>query len=110
MMNINFLQILNDELGPKISKLKEERQQFMEYQRVDRELQHCRKIYTAYKYVTALNQSKKANEDLKMIEDRVSEMQQNIKDGERESKIIDEKIQEVTNRKNNVHKNNRPIY
>lgn len=41
--------ILQEEIGPKLIKLKAEREQFVEFQRVERELEHCRKILLAWK-------------------------------------------------------------
>ncbi|XP_058799887.1 structural maintenance of chromosomes protein 2 isoform X2 [Phymastichus coffea] len=92
-------EILRDELGPKIAKLKEERQQYMEYQRVTRELEHCKKIYIAWKYICALRSSEKANEDVAAIKQKVDEKQNNIKKGELEIKNIEETIVEVTNKR-----------
>ena len=46
--------ILEEEITPKLTKLKEERTMYLEYQKVQRELEHFSKLYIAYKFVTAL--------------------------------------------------------
>lgn len=46
-------QILAEEINPTLSKLKEERSMYLEYQKVQRELEHLSKLYIAYKFVTA---------------------------------------------------------
>ncbi|NP_001154943.1 structural maintenance of chromosomes 2 [Nasonia vitripennis] len=92
--------ILKDELGPKIAKLKEERAQYMEYQRVTRELEHCKRIYIAWKYVNALRNSDKANEDVQAIKQKIEDKQKNIKDGEQEIKNIEQLIVEITEKRN----------
>jgi structural maintenance of chromosome 2 len=93
---------LKDELGPKIAKLKEERTQYMEYQRVTRELEHCKRIYIAWKYVNALNNNKKVTEDIKNINIQINENETSIENGEEKLKYIAEKIIEITNRRNTV--------
>lgn len=102
VFNSILLQILRDELGPKIAKLKEERAQYLEYQRVTRELEHCKRIYTAWKYMDALHSSEKANENVQVIKRKIEEKQNSIKDGEQEIKNIEEKVVEITNKRNAV--------
>lgn len=46
-------QILAEEINPTLSKLKEERSMYLEYQKVQRELEHLSKLHIAYKFVTA---------------------------------------------------------
>ncbi|KAJ8670143.1 hypothetical protein QAD02_001402 [Eretmocerus hayati] len=91
--------ILKNELGPKIAKLKEEREQYIQFQRVTRELEHCRRIYIAWKYVDALESSKKANEEVGAVKRKIEEKHQSIKDGEEEMKNIDAKIVEITKKR-----------
>ncbi|XP_014219096.1 structural maintenance of chromosomes protein 2 [Copidosoma floridanum] len=88
--------ILKQELGPKIEKLKQERAQFMEYQRVSRELEQCKKIYVAWKYLNALRSSDKANEDVQVIKRKIEGIQNDVKDGEQEIKNIEAKVVEIT--------------
>ena len=44
-------QILNEEITPTLTKLKEERSTYLEYQKVQREHEHLTKLYIAFKYV-----------------------------------------------------------
>lgn len=48
-----LLQILTEEITPTLGKLKEERSQYLEYQKVQRELEHLTKLYVAYRFVQA---------------------------------------------------------
>jgi len=48
-----WLQILKEEITPTLTKLKEDRSSFLEYQKVIRELEHLNKLYIAYKFVCA---------------------------------------------------------
>ena len=46
-------QILTEEITPTLSKLKEERSQYLEYQKVQRELEHLTKLYVAHRFLQA---------------------------------------------------------
>lgn len=74
----------------------------MEFQRVTRDLEHCKKVYVAWKFINALQSSEKANEDVQKMKQKITDKQQSIQDGEQESKNIDEKIVNITNKKNAV--------
>lgn len=82
--------------------MKEERAQYMEYQRVTRELEHCKKIYIAWKYVDALRNSDKANEDVQAIKQKIEDQLKSIKDGEQEIKDNEQMIVEITKKRNLV--------
>lgn len=47
------IQILNDDINPTMSKLREERSTYLEYQKVNREYEHLSKFCIAFKFVTA---------------------------------------------------------
>ncbi|XP_051153235.1 structural maintenance of chromosomes protein 2 [Leptopilina boulardi] len=81
--------ILKEEIGPKLEKLKQERMQFVEFQRVERELEHCRRIYVAWRYQKALQDSENANENVLKVKKDLENKQKSIKDGEEEVKRIE---------------------
>lgn len=64
--------ILNEEITPTLTKLKEERHTYLEFQKVQRELEHLTKLYTAWKFVEAEELSKNANENLDGIQNQVT--------------------------------------
>ena len=43
--------ILKEDITPTLTKLKEERSSYLEYQKVIRELEHLSKLHIAYKFV-----------------------------------------------------------
>ncbi|THK33140.1 structural maintenance of chromosomes protein 2 [Diachasma alloeum] len=98
--------ILQEEIGPKLRKLKAEREQFAEYQRVERELEHCRKIVLAWKYVSALKSSQEAETSVSEAQAKVQTIKTTIKDGEAEVADIETKIEEMT-AKNQAEKGER---
>lgn len=95
---------MRDELGPKIAKLKEERVQYIEFQRVTRELEHSKRVYVAWKYSEALRKSNQANEEVAAIKQKVEDKQKSIRDGEVEITHIKEKVVEITNKRKAVSK------
>ncbi|XP_014468337.1 PREDICTED: structural maintenance of chromosomes protein 2 isoform X2 [Dinoponera quadriceps] len=93
LKEINY--ILREEIAPKLEKLKEERIQYVEFQRIERELEHSKRIYFAWKYVAALHNSEKAEENVKIVQDNIESKLKAITDGENEIKSIEAKHAEI---------------
>ncbi|XP_016912074.1 structural maintenance of chromosomes protein 2 [Apis cerana] len=91
--------ILKNEIGPRLSKLKEEKIQYVEFQRIERELEHCKRICLAWRYVTALNESQNAEENAQIVRNKIEEKTKSINDGEEELKNIEEEYDEITKKK-----------
>lgn len=56
--------ILKEEINPTLNRLKEERASYMEFQKVNRELEHLNKLYIAYQFVHAEEVKQKSANDL----------------------------------------------
>lgn len=69
--------VLKEDITPTLSKLREERSSYLEYQKIIRELEHLNKLYIAYQFVCAEERKKKSAEEL-------LEMQEVIKKTESE--------------------------
>ncbi|XP_076762636.1 structural maintenance of chromosomes 2 [Xylocopa sonorina] len=91
--------VLKEEIGPKLAKLREEKTQYVEYQRIDRELEHCKRIYLAWKYVTALNESEKAQENVHVIKSKIEERTSSITAGAEELKNIEKELDEIAKKR-----------
>ncbi|XP_066589198.1 structural maintenance of chromosomes protein 2 [Prorops nasuta] len=85
-------EILKEEIGPKITKLKEERTQFVEFQRIERELEHCRRVFLAWQYVNAVESSRKAEENFENAKLQIKLKMQSIASGEEEIQNIENDI------------------
>lgn len=48
-----FFQVLKEDITPTLTKLREERSSYLEYQKIIRELEHLNKLYIAYQFVRA---------------------------------------------------------
>ncbi|XP_074652125.1 structural maintenance of chromosomes protein 2-like [Tubulanus polymorphus] len=56
--------ILREEITPTLTKLKEERSSYLEYQKIVRELEHLQKLYVAYQFMCAEDMKKNTAKDL----------------------------------------------
>lgn len=45
--------MIAQDVGPRLQKLKDDRSQYLEYQKVQREVDHLSRIYIAWKFQTA---------------------------------------------------------
>ncbi|KZC13859.1 PREDICTED: structural maintenance of chromosomes protein 2 [Dufourea novaeangliae] len=87
--------ILKEEIGPRLAKLKEEKMQYVEFQRIERELEHCKRICLAWKYVKAINENQKAEENVQAVKDKINEKTETITNGEKELENIDIEYDEI---------------
>lgn len=85
-----------------MNKLKEERMQYVEFQRIERELEHCKRIYLAWKYVAALNVCQKTEEDVKVVQNNIDSKLESIATGEEEIKDIEDKYANLQKKKEAV--------
>lgn len=90
---------MKEEIGPKLNKLKEERTRYVEFQGIERELEHSKRIYLAWKYVAAFNNSQKTEEDVKIGQNKIDSKLENIAAGEEEIKNIETKYAELLEKK-----------
>ena len=87
--------ILNEEITPTLKKLKEERATYLEYQKVQRELDHLTKLWLAFQFLSAEEAAEKLESDKVKVEQSLEKLAQNIQDGEQQIKEINEKIEEL---------------
>jgi len=93
--------ILAEEINPTLTKLKEERSAYLEYQKIQRELEHLTKLYIAYKFVCAEEASTKSKEDHESLNKKLDEIQDSIKQNEAEVAEIDVAIEELERERDN---------
>ena len=93
--------ILAEEINPTLTKLKEERSAYLEFQKIQRELEHLTKFYLAYKFVCAEEASSKTEEELENLKLKLEEIQITIKEGEGEIAKIEAEITELERQRDN---------
>ncbi|XP_066993531.2 structural maintenance of chromosomes protein 2 [Anabrus simplex] len=88
--------VINEEIAPKIQKLKDEQVHYMEYQKVCRDLERMTKTYIAWKYVTALKSVEQAKAKVEECCAKVEECNNKIIAGQKEAEEIDKRVEELT--------------
>lgn len=87
--------MMNEEITPTLTKLKEERSTYLEYQKIQRELEHLTKLYIAHKFVTAEETSAEAKEGLDAVKQEMEKLTADIKAGEEEMTVVKARIEEL---------------
>lgn len=93
---------MKEVLDPRISKLKEQRSQYLDFQRIERELEHCQRIYIAWKYVSTLENIDNTAEQVRKLKNSVTAKEKSISDGEQEIVDIEHRIVEMQKDKDSV--------
>uniref|UniRef100_A0A1Y1M3E5 Structural maintenance of chromosomes protein n=1 Tax=Photinus pyralis TaxID=7054 RepID=A0A1Y1M3E5_PHOPY len=88
--------IMQEEIGPKLDKLREERAAYLEFQRVERELEHMLGLYQAWQYIASKRNCARAEEALKAGQAHVQQIHDNITDNNQKIKNIESKVEEMT--------------
>ncbi|XP_069125858.1 structural maintenance of chromosomes protein 2-like [Argopecten irradians] len=80
--------VLKEDIAPTLTKLKEERSSYLEYQKIIRELEHLNKLYVAYQFVCAEERRKKSAEDLLQMQESIQTLKERMVE-------IDGKVKEL---------------
>lgn len=70
--------MINEELSPKLQKLKSEREQYLKYQRIERELEHLMGMFQAWQYFEAKRNFVKAEKALENGQKTITEFSDKI--------------------------------
>lgn len=91
----SLFQIIEEEMAPKLEKIREERKAYMEFQLLERELQHLTKIFQAWQYVTSQRHTKNAESALEQGEAELQEMKDNIVKNQEQATQLDAEMAEM---------------
>ncbi len=70
---------MNEEITPTVQKLKSERTTYLEFQKVQRELDHLTKVYLAYQFICAEETAKLSATNLEEVNEKVVAIRNTIK-------------------------------
>nr|CAD7575553.1 unnamed protein product [Timema californicum] len=87
--------VVKEEIAPKLEKMKTERQQVMEYNKIQRELDLLTRLYVAWRYVSAEETAEKAKIQVQQVHDKIAETRQKIVDGATEAEELNKLVQEL---------------
>merc|ERR1711972_1112578 len=93
--------ILAETITPTLTKLKEEKSQYLEYQKVQRELEHLTKLHTAHIFYKAEETSKKAKNDHVELNNKMMATKEEIKTLQRNIVEFEELIVEIQHKRDN---------
>ena len=69
-----------EEITPTLTRLKEERSSYLEYQKVMRELEHLGRLHIAYQFVGAEQMSKSSAEELAKMTEATQKLKDRLKE------------------------------
>ncbi|XP_046750983.1 structural maintenance of chromosomes protein 2 [Diprion similis] len=87
--------VIKEVLEPRLRKLKDQKSQYLEFQRVERELDHCHRIYIAWEYVSTLEKITSTADQVNKVQSVVQAKQKAIDDGAQEIVDIDQRMEEI---------------
>ncbi|KAJ6645604.1 Structural maintenance of chromosomes protein 2 [Pseudolycoriella hygida] len=87
--------VLKEEIEPKLQKLRQERAQYEEFQKIVREIESLTRIYISHKYLQQKEAVRNCENELQNITNFIETSKQAILDNEQESSTIDEECAEI---------------
>lgn len=102
MHGLFALQILNEEITPTLTKLKNERSSYLEYQKIQREFQNLNKLFIAHQFVRAQGLSKRCDADLKKKLEENTKLRKEMSDFEKQVGTMEEKINQMEKKRDEV--------
>lgn len=91
--------VLNEEITPTLNKLKEERQAYLDYTKVSRELDHLTKLYVAWQYVQTEELSRNSKEKLEKTQATVQQSKASVEELQAKAKEMGEVIAAMERKK-----------
>ncbi|XP_019642179.1 PREDICTED: structural maintenance of chromosomes protein 2-like [Branchiostoma belcheri] len=87
--------ILEEEISPTLTRLKEERSNYLEYQKVLREIEHLSRMHVAYQFFCAEETQKRSAEDLAEITENIQQFQKRQQEIDQQIAKLNEAVQEL---------------
>lgn len=91
--------VLNEEITPTLNKLKEERQAYLDYTKVSRELDHLTKLYVAWQYIQTEELSRTSKEKLEKMKATVQQSKASVEELQGKTKEMSELIAAMEHKK-----------
>ncbi|KAG4304716.1 hypothetical protein PORY_001769 [Pneumocystis oryctolagi] len=91
--------LLEEEIEPKLEKLRQEKKAFLEYQQIQSDFENCSKLVAAYDYLKSSDKLIEFENDLQTKNSREKDLEFNIKSVESEMKFIEKDIKRLKEEK-----------
>ena len=86
---------MNEEINLTLTKLRQDRYANLEFQKIQRELDHLTKLYVAWKYNCAKKMSDKTKQDLEDIKVKLAGLKETIENGAKEILELEDQMKEL---------------
>lgn len=90
--------LIEDEIQPKLEKLKKDQQQYQEYQKVCRDIEYLTRIHISYKYLQCLKAVENSEESISKLTSGIAKNKETIEKNVNEVKEIEEFVESMQNK------------
>lgn len=92
--------LINDEIKPKLEKLRKDQQQYQEYQKTCRDIEYLTRIHISYKYLQSLKNVENSEANIAKITGDIENAKASIVKNEQEIQQIEQSITDIQERLN----------
>ena len=96
------MQLLREEIDPKLEKLRAEKRSYLEYQKATSELERLTRLVKAYEWTLAVDKASKAATHLKQKKDAIEEAKSDVSRGGREVDGMEKEIADLHRKREKV--------
>jgi structural maintenance of chromosome 2 len=96
------IQLLKEEIDPKLEKLRAEKRSYLEYQKTSSELERLTRLVKAYEWTLAVEKTEKAKDNLAKAQRQVEECKEEITRGGKECEGMESEIKEIQTKREKV--------
>lgn len=97
-----MLQLLKEEIDPKLEKLRAEKRSYLEFQKAASELERLTRLVKAYEWTVSVEKTEKAKDNLEKAQRKVQEFKEEILRGGKECEGMESEIKEIQKRRERV--------
>lgn len=94
--------LIKDDIQPKLDKLRKDQQQYIEYQKVCRDVEYLTRIHISYRYLQCRKNIENCESKIQTLTDGIEHNKNTIEKNHEEIKEIETKIQEMQEQLDNV--------
>ena len=95
-------QLIQDEIQPKLEKLRKDQQQYQEYQKICRDIEYLTRIHISYKYLQCLKNVENSEENIKKLNENIDKNKETIEKNLNEIKEIEASVKEIQDKLESV--------
>jgi len=88
--------ILNEEIFPKLDKLRNQKKEFIEYQKIETELDYLQRLIIAYDFQINQERLDRSDQDLQLKQKVLEELNNKYNEFEEQKKVMEKEINEIT--------------